>query len=52
MWDGQLYNSREEASQTENAYRSDNFEVHLVENDGSFIVYTRRMAKEAAVTQA
>ncbi len=52
MWDGRLYASREEASQAENTYRSDNFEVHLVENDGNFCLYTRRIAKEATVTQA
>jgi hypothetical protein len=52
MWDGRHYASREEASQTENAYRSDHFEVHLVEEDGQVFVYTRRTAKEAALTQA
>ncbi len=52
MWDGRLYASREEASQSENAYRSDNFEVHLVEEDGQVFVYTRRIAEKAAVTQA
>lgn len=52
MWDGRLYASREEASETENAYRSDNFEVHRVEEDGKFLIYTRRTSKEAAVTQA
>ncbi len=52
MWDGRLYASREEASQSENAYRSDNFEVHLVEEDGQVFVYTRRIAEKTAVTQA
>jgi len=47
MWDGQLYATKEESSSAEQSYRKDNFEVRVVEQEGKFLVYTRR-----AVTQA
>lgn len=50
MWDGQLYDTREEASRAEEAYQNDHFEVRLVEEGGKFLVYTRRVVKEVVVT--
>lgn len=50
MWDGHLYDSREDASRAEEAYRNDNFEVQRVEQEGKFLVYTRRVVKEVVVT--
>ena len=50
MWDGQLYDTREEASRIEESYRNDNFEVRMVEEGGKFLVYTRRVVKEVVVT--
>lgn len=52
MWDGQLYATREEASGAETSYQNDNFEVRLVEEEGKFLVYTRRMVKEVVVTES
>jgi hypothetical protein len=49
MWDGQLYATREEASGTEQSYRNDNFEVRRVEQEGKFLLYTRRVVKEVVV---
>jgi hypothetical protein len=49
MWDGQLYENREDASRAGESYRNDNFEVRLVEEDGKFLVYTRRVVKEVVV---
>ena len=50
MWDGQLYDNREEASRTGASYRNDDFEVRMVEEGGKFLVYTRRVVKEVVVT--
>lgn len=50
LWDGQLFSTREEASQQAEAYKNDNFEVELTEQDGSYRVYTRRVVKEVVVT--
>ncbi len=46
MWDGQLYATKEEASQAEETYRKDNFEVQSLEQEQKFVLYTRRVAKE------
>ena len=49
MWDGQLYTTKEEASGKEQDYRKNNFEVRVVEQEGHFLVYTRRVVKEVVV---
>jgi hypothetical protein len=49
MWDGQLYATKEEASGAEQSYRNDNFEVRVVEQEGKFLLYTRRIVKEVVV---
>jgi hypothetical protein len=52
MWDGQLYDNREEASRTAESYQNENFEIQMVEEVGKFLVYTRRTVKEwVAATQ-
>jgi len=50
MWDGQLYDNREEASRAGKSYQDDNFQIRMVEEGGKFLVYTRRTVKEAVVT--
>jgi len=47
MWDGQLYATREEASTVREACQKDGFEVQLIEEGGTFLVYTRRIVKGA-----
>jgi hypothetical protein len=50
MWDGRTLESREEASRVAESYRKDNFEVGVVEQEGKFFVYSRRVVKGVAVT--
>lgn len=50
MWDGQLYDKQEEVSRVARAYEDEDFQVQIVKDGGKFLVYTRRPAKEAAVT--
>ena len=50
MWDGCSYVTREEASSVEAAYRKDNFEVCVTEEEGKFLVYSRKVVKEVVVT--
>jgi len=50
LWDGQPYDSKEAASGAAQSYQNDNFQVQTVEEDGKFLVYTRRIVKEAVVT--
>jgi len=49
LWDGQAYDSKEAAASVAQSYRNDNFQVQFVEEDGKFLVYTRRAVKEWVV---
>ncbi len=51
MWDGRLFDARDEGLREAEAYKKDNFEVRLVEQEGKILVYTRRISKESATTQ-
>ncbi len=46
MWDGQVYENKEEASRAGESYQNENFQIEMVEEDGWFLVYTRRTVKE------
>jgi len=46
LWDGQPYDSKEAASAAAQSYQNQNFLVEMVEEDGKFLVYTRRVIKE------
>jgi len=50
MWDGQTYDSKEDAARSAKSYQDENFHIQIVEEGGKFLVYTRRTAKEVAVT--
>jgi hypothetical protein len=49
MWDGQVYENKEEASRAEQSCQDENFQTRLVEQDGKFLVYTRRAVNQVAV---
>lgn len=44
MWDGSVYETREDASFAQRRYLEDRFEVRLVQADTRFLLYTRRVA--------
>jgi predicted O-methyltransferase YrrM len=50
MWDGQLYDNQEEAARAAESYKNENFEIQMVDEDGKFLVYTRRTVKEWVAT--
>jgi len=50
MWDGRLYATPDEASRAKELYENDRFEVHLIEHEGNFLVYTRRIVKQETAT--
>jgi hypothetical protein len=50
MWDGRLYDTRDKALQTAQAYRNDKFDVEVVEREGKFLLYTRRVVAQVTVT--
>lgn len=49
MWDGKTYPNRMEAEEVGQKYRSDGFEVELVEEEGHCFLFTRRVVKEVVV---
>ncbi|MFQ6032346.1 MAG: hypothetical protein ACE5K2_05430 [Candidatus Zixiibacteriota bacterium] len=49
MWDGEDYESESAARQNVSKYRKDGFETQLIEEEGKFLVYTRRVASEIVV---
>jgi len=49
MWDGSVYATRDEASAVEETYRNNNFEVCVTEEEGKFLVYSRKVIKEVVV---
>jgi len=50
MWDGVEFDTREESLRQAEAYEKQNFEVRTAEENGKFLVYTRRVVKEVVVT--
>ncbi len=50
MWDGQLYDNREEAARVGESYQKENFQIRIVKEGGKFLLYTRRTTKEWVAT--
>jgi hypothetical protein len=44
MWDGGTYDTQEQAQQVMHDYEKDGFEVLMFEDEGHFLVYSRRVA--------
>lgn len=50
MWDGRVFDTREQCLCEAEVYRLDNFEVQVVENEGKFLLYSRRTVKEVVAS--
>jgi hypothetical protein len=50
LWDGLRYTADDDARRQVEKYKNDNFEIRLVEDNGSYLIYTRRMVKEVTET--
>jgi hypothetical protein len=50
LWDGRPFHQQSEAASAADAYKNDNFEVQMVEVNGTYLIYTRRAVKEVLVT--
>ena len=46
MWDGAIYETKEEAEKKKAEYEGDDFQVQLFEQEGMYLVYTRRVVTE------
>lgn len=49
MWDGQEYDSKEQAATVAEKYEKDGFEVETVSQDGKVLLYSRRVVTEIVV---
>jgi hypothetical protein len=49
MWDGSFYGTSQEAASVEEAYKKNDFEVRVAEEEGKFLIYTRKVIKEIVV---
>jgi len=46
MWDGAIYETEEEANSKKTEYEESDFQVQLVEQEGKYLLYTRRVVTE------
>jgi hypothetical protein len=44
MWDGKIYENEDNALNTAAQYKKDNFDVQLIQEEGKYLIYTRRVA--------
>ena len=49
MWDGEDYPDKSKAEEKKASYEKDGFETKLVEEDGKYYVYSRRVVTEIVV---
>ena len=49
-WDGVDYPQREAAAEVLATYQRDGFEVRLIQSDGHFRLYTRRVVKQSSAS--
>jgi hypothetical protein len=52
MWDGEDYEAEAAAREKISNYSNDGFETKLIEEDGKYLVYTRRVVTEVVVEGA
>ncbi|NQT84592.1 hypothetical protein HQ563_16355 [bacterium] len=46
MWDGAIYDTEEEAENKKAEYQEKDFQVQLFEQEGKYLLYTRRVVTE------
>ena len=49
MWDGKTYETQEDAQGVKGQYEADGFETQLLEEEGQFLLFTRRVVTEIVV---
>ncbi len=46
MWDGAVYETQDDAEKRKSEYESNKFQVQLFEQEGKYLLYTRRVVTE------
>ena len=49
MWDDEAYDARDAAEAKRKEYADNQFETQLIEEEGTYLVYTRRVVTEVVV---
>ena len=49
MWDGETYESMDQAKEKEETYKNDKFDTRIIEEEGKPVIYTRREVTEVVV---
>jgi len=49
MWDGSIYEDEVSAQEKESDYKENGFETWILEEEGKYLVYTRREVTEIVV---
>ena len=49
MWDGRMYESDSEANAVKQEYEKNAFETHLVQEDGHYFLFTRKVVTEIKI---
>lgn len=49
MWDGATLEDKAQAEETKKKYKEDKFEAEIVEEDGKYFLFTRRLVEEVVV---
>jgi len=49
VWDGELYDARATADARKSQYETQEFQTRLIEEEGKFLLYTRRVVKNVVV---
>ena len=49
MWDGKTYDTEEEAREVISGYGKEGFETRMLEEEGKYLAYTRRVVTEVIV---
>ncbi len=50
MWDGRVYETREDAANAASTYQHQGFEIATAEEEGKFLLYTRRVVRQTTST--
>jgi len=49
MWDGSTYDNEQSAFEISKKYQSDGFEAKVINEEGKFFVFSRRLVKEVII---
>ena len=49
MWDGRIYETKQDMKKTAEEYKKENFEVEEIEEEGKYYLFTRRVVTEVVV---